>query len=597
VEATKMALPELEFFLLTIVSESSCPLSILARPNLDECVNRAVPEFSEAELIETLYDLFCCGDLTAFGGYRKKAGQCFVPTREEIHAALCGAIEISYELTRQGGERWERMSNFDWSFYVRHADDSEAAIEGTSAEMIEVYLASFVSRSPDADVLSTVRPWKATYWKRFPKAVRIQFRKAKPEECHRDCSNNLWRSDFHRASSGELKSYVPMNSERREPVLEEAWRRRFVSVAHRRRSSLSRLLTDKDRGIQYAAALRLAEEPDAETTTRLVEWFLESKSRFALLVISKIHQVEVLDALIHAFKDKKWEGLNPRLPSRRDFHLAIGGFGQAAVPKLSRLLKSSKLEIQIDVLRTLGQTSCRDAGTAILEWMGSIRPDDRNRHRRRIEESLLALARLADKRALPILSALIGECPEIAIEPLARFNAPESREILESFIDSSAYIQYRGEAAKALDKIDPRFAEEHKSIRLAGEQERLRRIINWLISGESCKHVADPCLALCSVLGDADAVRRIKALELLCKLDGEFPVEPVAVLLSDPVARVRANAAYALVLKGSSDDVLRILPLKNDESALVRGVVHLALRRRHSLLSPTDSNQGCASST
>ena len=591
-DVPKLALPELDFFLLTIVSDFFCPLSIFARPNLDECVNRAVPKFSQAELIETLYGLFCCGDLTARRLYRKKSEQYFVPTREEIDAALCGAIEISYGLTRQGGERWERMSNFDWSFYVRDADDSENTIEGTSAEMIEVYLASFVSRSPGADVLSRVRPWKATYWKRLPKALRIQFQKAKPEECHRDSSNNLWRSDFHRASGGELKSYVPMNSERREPVPEEAWRRRFVSVASRRRSGLSRLLTDKDTGIQYAAALRLAEDPDTQTTARLVAWFLESKSRFALLVISKISQSEVLDALIHAFRDKKWQSLNPRLPSRRDFHLAIGGFGQAAVPKLSRLLKSSKLEMQIDVLRTLGQTNSKDAGTAILDWMGSLRPDDRDRHRRRIEESLLALALLADQRALPILSALIGECPEIAIEPLARFNVPETREILKSFIHSSSFIQHRSEAARALDKIDPRCAEEHKSIRLAGEQERLRRIINWFISGDSCKYVADPCLALCAVLGDADAVRRIKALELLCKLDSEFPVEPVAALLSDPVARVRANAAYALVLKGGSDDVLRILPLKDDESALVRGVVHLALTRRHLLKATARSASG-----
>lgn len=580
VDLPKLALPELEFFLLTIVSESFCPLSIFALPNLGECVNRAVPKFSQAELIETLYDLFCCGDLRACGRYRKKAGQYFVPTREEIHAALCGAIQIFYGLTTQGGERWERMSNFDWSFHVRHADDSDTAIEGTSAEMIEVYLDSFVSRSPGADVPRTVRRWKATYWKRFPQAVRIEFQKTRPEECHRDCSNNLWRSDFHRASSGELKSYVPMNSERKEPVPEEACRRRFISVARRRRSGLSRLLKDKDTGIQFAAALRLAEAPDTHTTTRLVEWFLESKSRFALLAISKIYQSEVLDALILAFRDKKWQGLNPRLPSRRDFHLAIGGFGQAAVPKLSKLLKSSKLEMQIDALRTLGRTSCIDAGTAILEWMGSIRPDDRNRHRRRIEESLLALASLADKRALPILSALIGECPDIAIEPLARFNAPETREILRSFIHSSSYVQHRGAAARALDEIDPRFAEEHKSIRLAGEQERLRRIINWFISGDSCKYVSDPCLALRSVLGQADTGRRIEALELLWKLDGEFPVEPVAVLLSDPEARVRANAAYALVRKGSSEDALRILPLKKDESALVRSVVHLALRRR-----------------
>lgn len=47
-------------------------------------------------------------------------------------------------------------------------------------------------------------------------------------------------------------------------------------------------------------------------------------------------------------------------------------------------------------------------------------------------------------------------------------------------------------------------------------------------------------------------------------------MEPAAALLDHPKARVRTNAAYALGLRGTEEDVLRILPLKDDDRGLVR---------------------------
>lgn len=575
----KLALPELEFFILSVVFEYHHRLSIFDSPNLGESVNRTPPPFSRAELTETLYDMFCCGDLFATRLWKRRRSRPFIPTREEIDAALCDALEIEYGLTPQGGERWERMSKFDWSYHLGFPD---TGLESTKAEMMDVYLAWTRSSVPGSERQNPVRPWKATYWKSLPEAVRVRYQeqsRGEPVfEPLRDQFRDLWLDEFHRRRHAELRSYVPMKSARTEPVLDAAWRRRFQSTRSRQTSSLLRLLNDADTGVQYAAALKLAQTPDPTIISRLVDWFLERRTRFALRVVSNLDHPQVLDSFIQVFNSERWSERLVRNTFRRDLQSAIAAFGPTAVPKLVPFLLSDTVEMQIGALRALASTHSYDAGTAVSDWIGTLKPDRSAEHYWRVKESLLALASLADLRVLPTLVMLLGERPELAVEPLALFNLPETRKILEGFMHSSARTQDRRVAAAVLAEIDPSFEREHERLRFEAEKEQLAREINWLIGGDWNKTISDPGPDLRAILRDQDSDRRAAAIILLCRRDGDFPSEPIAALLSDPVARVRANAAYALGLRGTSDDVSRILPLTRDKSGLVRYSAHQALQ-------------------
>jgi hypothetical protein len=152
-----LAHPELEFFILSIVFEHYHRLSIFESPDLGRAVNRRPPEFTRDELTETLSDLFCSGDLTARCNRKNSQSRPFVPTRDEIDAGLCGALDIEYGLTRQGGARWEKMARFDWEF---HLGGFVNELEAANREMIEAHLAWSRSALPGSEKWSVVRPWE-----------------------------------------------------------------------------------------------------------------------------------------------------------------------------------------------------------------------------------------------------------------------------------------------------------------------------------------------------------------------------------------------------------------------------------------------------
>jgi hypothetical protein len=170
-----MARPELEFFLLSAVVSHYHDLSILESPDLGLHVNKRVPKFTRDELIDTLSDLFCGGDTSAWLLKGNSRSRPFVPTRNEIDAALCGALQLDYGLTSQGGARWEAMAQFDWNDYIGAWFEVEHGYEGASQEMLEVYLCWSGCAVPGSEEWSLVRPWKATYWKSLPEGVRVRY--------------------------------------------------------------------------------------------------------------------------------------------------------------------------------------------------------------------------------------------------------------------------------------------------------------------------------------------------------------------------------------------------------------------------------------
>jgi hypothetical protein len=96
--------------------------------------------------------------------------------------------------------------------------------------------------------------------------------------------------------------------------------------------------------------------------------------------------------------------------------------------------------------------------------------------------------------------------------------------------------------------------------------------------GNLTKDIGDPIQALIGILGDSDPRRRLTAISLICGNEGEFPEKRVAELLDDPDPAVRANAVYALGLRGTASAVPTIRRLTHDASGLVRYCAAEALR-------------------
>jgi hypothetical protein len=156
----------------------------------------------------------------------------FCPNRDEINGALCGALNLHYGLTPQGGARWEAMAQFDWNYHLGEWFDD--GFEGPSQEMIEVYLASTNCALAGSEEWSTVRPWKATYWKSIPEGVRVRYQDA-PDDVRfaRDWQRNyrgLWEDSWNERRSADMRVFIPMGSARSEIIADRPWRIEYRSV-------------------------------------------------------------------------------------------------------------------------------------------------------------------------------------------------------------------------------------------------------------------------------------------------------------------------------------------------------------------------------
>jgi hypothetical protein len=196
-------------------------------------------------------------------------------------------------------------------------------------------------------------------------------------------------------------------------------------------------LKHSDSAVQYAAGLKLAQTGDASITTALLALFVRTRSYFALRLLVDIKDLGALDTLIEVFKTEPWSdrrGWDTRF--RCSLRAAIGRFGAQAVSKVTPLLRSELIEMQIAVLRTLGETESTEAGTLILEWPHTLQELCSRAHSMWAREALQSLARLKDLRALPFFAELIHEEPGWAIETLASYDHPEASKPLVEFSES-----------------------------------------------------------------------------------------------------------------------------------------------------------------
>src|SRR5439155_6563543 len=256
--------------------------------------------------IETLSRLFRGGDLIAWR--IRNGSRPLVPSPDEIDAALCGALELDYGLTPDGGARWEAMAQYDWNYHL--GPWLQDGFDGPSQDMIEVYLAWHKKAAPGSERWRAIRPWKATYWKSLPQGVRVRFQEPAPssQQYASISCYDLWHEAWHRARHPEMRTFIPMKATFSSDVPDRLWRIKYQSVRQVRRTvgELVRLLDDGDPAIQYAAAMRLAEISDVSLTDALLEWFLKRRTRFALRAVSRIDSAKALAAFMGVFEAEEW---------------------------------------------------------------------------------------------------------------------------------------------------------------------------------------------------------------------------------------------------------------------------------------------------
>lgn len=454
--------------------------------------------------------------------------------------------------------------------------------------MLEVYFAWLEQEhgssrlAPGSDRWRIVRPWKATYWKTLPEGVRVRYREAEDSPTGQPrCSTvrTLWSSEWSLRRHAEMRRYVPMRPKDKEPVIRDRWRIVFRDVAERAINELPALLDHPDSGVQYAAATRLAQSGDSSYVPLLLNWFQERRSRWALRPISRVRNPVVLHVLVGAFEQVRWGYHFRDATYCRDLGRAIASFGDEAVSWLAPLLRTENDHQQLAVLDVLGATNCDEAGRVILDWIGTLEPRRTAEHYHIVECALLALAALKDVRALPFLSQFINHAPDYAVKPLVLLDNPRGWKILEDFLQSGASIHRRRWISHCMAAANPAYHDVSERLKREAESELLRHQTSSLVAGDYRVEIDDPVAALTGVLLDSDPGRRVLAITLICEHPQQFPRDPIIHLLNDPVPAVRANAVYALGLRGSLEDLSRLSPLQKDSSGVVRYCARGAIER------------------
>jgi len=209
-----------EYWLLDVAVESSVSIADLVNDDAAQELNRSSHQCTEQELADGLERLFADRFITSYRhGVIKIGRRCGRPrrrslTRPEIEVELrrpkippipddpTDPLQIGgrhpdetyYELTPAGGAAWEDFARPNWDLFIEgvgtQIDDSPDYVEPPcpsrgyaicpTRRMIERYIAVAHHIGNEIDMASLrwdiVSPWKATYWKTLPTAIRARYK-------------------------------------------------------------------------------------------------------------------------------------------------------------------------------------------------------------------------------------------------------------------------------------------------------------------------------------------------------------------------------------------------------------------------------------
>lgn len=509
-----MQLDDLDFLLLDIASED--------RPSLDSFLgNRRIPPHTFEELTLAFVELFGRGDAVASISRSPqwsvpwKRSRPFVPTRDEIEAGLRGGFDLVYELTSQGGSRWEAAVQADWSLYRSSREHGSFRwSEALSRERLEFGIE--VDRAygciEGGVRWKELRPWRPVYWKEFPVAYRARCRMANgvfPSSSLGDVMGEYygmprWGMEYPQRFSfkpadlvprrerlpapgdaGEMASW-PIEKLQHELESEREDRRRFAAVcAYAPRADTKELSTRLLYGYTksaFASIRELARRREAAAVRPLTKLVLREGCLPALWALGEIGDERTLPVLEMLLEYGAGGGTLRR---------AIAQFGDRAMPLLERQLACKDYTARAGAITAIGVMGSEASGALLERELARIRMGGR-----------------------------VGASWEIE---------------------------------NALGCHTSRWTAERLSA------ERLRQVRYVAGAGRNDPTPDDPTQALVDTLSHPESARRRAAVDLLVEFEARDRVPDIARLAKDPEWEVRASVAHALRRLGGSRRLLGVL--------------------------------------
>jgi hypothetical protein len=516
-----LLLDDLDFLLLDAVAEYKLSVDRLCAAGAASDLNRHIPPHTIEELTLAFMELFERGDALAtirephWWRAPRKRSQPFVPTRDEIEAGLRGAFDLVYELTPQGGARWEEAVQVDWSLYLStEYGDRFRSSEAQSRECLEygIEVDRAYGRIKGNARWKELRPWRPVYWKEFPVGYRAQCRVSKPavpspglggvmdeyygaprwglEYTQRYChepANLAPRKERIPAPAPECEmSSWPMEKLEQALDSEREQRRRFaVACAYAPRADIEALRNRAEYyspEARFASVRELARRREATAVRPLTTLVLRKQYLPALWALGEIGDDRTLPVL---------EMLLVYGAGGGTLLGAIAQFGDRAIPMLEKALASREYTADFNAVAALGRIRSEASRASLERELAKAREEGRGWPCRRIEE---ALGRPTNWRTPEYLAA-----------------------------------------------------------------ERLRHVRYVTGVERSAPNPADPVQALADTLTHSESARRRAAVDLLLEYEARDRLPQIARLAKDPEWEVRASVAHALLRLGGSRRLLGVL--------------------------------------
>ena len=519
-----MVLDDLDFFLLDLVVECRFPLDCLGCVfDLGVALNRRIPPHITDELILAFEELFGRGDAIVYvrNSRSSRCSKSLVPSRDEIEAGLRGAFDLFYELTPQGGARWEKLVQPDWSLFMDSSLGSRFWwFSAQSREYLEYKIQTELWRGHIRGAVQwkELRPWRPVLWKCLPRGFRVRF--AVPQ--------GVW---------GVSRPWF-------RELVRPAWDLENTPKFHRGPADL---------------APRKVRRPPSEPDGEMTSWPLDK-------VRKQIDRVGPASTQFAAACEFARRGTTEAVLKLLDYGSVGVQFAavremarrrvNAAVPQLLGLVLRRQFRPALWALGEIGDERALPVLGTLLEW---------GRGRGGAEDGTLirALARFGDL-ALPMLEKALASpifgVPSTAAAALGEIESEASRATLEREL----------EHARASGKSNW-YLEEALGVhpRRRTPQDLLKWEVALVVSGDAGGPIPEnPIQALAATLSHPDTERRRAAVDLLSELGARDHARQIARLAKDPEWEVRASVAHALFAFGRCRRALEALA--QDESPAVR---------------------------